>query len=98
MRHGILNLHLVEAAIGRPYNGYFRPIGRKAAALLDGVARFHGFADGNKRTAVLLTELLLRKSGYELNATDDDLENVTVAVAVGELSLEDLVAWFKLRI
>jgi hypothetical protein len=30
--HGIVNLGLVESAIHRPYNGYYRRIERKAAA------------------------------------------------------------------
>lgn len=63
---GILNLSLVESAISRPYNGYCRPIRKKTAALIESVCRNHGFADGNKRTCLLLLVLLLDRSGYGL--------------------------------
>ena len=64
--HGIVNLGLVESAIHRPYNGYYRRIERKAAALVESVAGNHGFADGNKRTTLILVHTLLTKSGYRL--------------------------------
>jgi prophage maintenance system killer protein len=38
----------------RPYNGYYRPIEKKAAALVESMGGNHGFIDGNKRTAVIL--------------------------------------------
>jgi death-on-curing protein len=54
-RAGVVSLHSIESVIGRPYSGYHRPIANKAAALLHGVIRNHGFVDGNKRTALLPT-------------------------------------------
>ena len=68
----------VLSAIGRPYTGYYRRIEKKAAALFQSVAGGHGFNDGNKRTAVLLVDLLLERSGYRLQAATTD-ENLTEA-------------------
>ena len=65
-RPGILDLDRVLSAIGRPYHGYHRNIHAKAAALLEAVATSHGFTDGNKRTALILTHILLDRSGYVL--------------------------------
>ena len=84
-RIGVISLALIESAVNRPYSGYFRPISKKAAALLQGVVRNHGFVDGNKRTAWLLVEILIDRSGYELNIRDDE-------------PVDDLVRWFKLRL
>jgi death-on-curing protein len=56
----------ILAAIGRPYTGYCRSIEKKAAALFESVACGHAVNDGNKRTAVLLVDLLLERSGYRL--------------------------------
>lgn len=67
---GIVNENAIRSAIARPYHGYFRPIHTKAAALVHGVICSHGFADGNKRTALYLVELLVRRSGYEFIADD----------------------------
>ena len=49
---GISNLSLVESAIARSYTGYYLPIWKKAAALVESMAGNHGFADGNKRTTL----------------------------------------------
>lgn len=55
----------------------------------------HGFADGNKRTAWLLVEIFLDRSGYDLTVPDDEpIDDMVVAVACGELGFDDLRAWF----
>jgi death-on-curing protein len=51
---GIPNLSMIESALARPYSGYHRLIASKAAALVESFAKNHGFADGNKRTTVIL--------------------------------------------
>ena len=60
---GITSIHLIESAIARPYSGYHRAMRSKCPALLHSVVNNHGFTDGNKRTAWLLTELLIDRSG-----------------------------------
>jgi death-on-curing protein len=65
---GVLDVGRIEAAISRPYSGYLRPIASKAAALFEAITNNHGFTDGNKRTALLLTDLLIKRSGYRLVA------------------------------
>jgi len=60
---GVRDLGAIEAAIGRPYSGYYRTISGKAAALVHSLALNHGFVDANKRTAALSCLLLLEKSG-----------------------------------
>ena len=94
----------IEAAITRPYSGYFRSIDAKAAALFQAIANNHGFVDGNKRTAILLTDLLIKRSGYQLLASDakEDvnlaLEELAISVARGELRLAEITDWFKQRV
>ena len=61
---GVSNLDNILGAIGRPYHGYHRRIERKAAALLHGLATAHGFNDGNKRSAWIVTETLIFNSGW----------------------------------
>jgi death-on-curing protein len=95
---GIRDQSLIESAIGRPYDGYYRAIHSKAAALTHSLAKNHGFLDGNKRTAALSLALLLDRSGYELVApdvelaeaeqvTEDDVEVLTDA-SVADMILE----------
>lgn len=72
---------------------------RKAAALLEAVASCHGFADGNKRTAVILTRLLIEQSGYELIIEHDEaLEDLVVFVVERQTRGDDLVQWFRERL
>jgi death-on-curing protein len=103
-RAGILDAGRVEAAISRPYSGYFRSIASKAAALFEAIAINHGFVDGNKRTAVLLTDLLIKRSGYRLisAAPDEDLnravEELAVSVARGDIRLAEIIHWFNRRL
>lgn len=95
---------MVQSAIARPYSGYYRSIARKAAALVQSVATNHGFADGNKRTAVILMHLLLRRSGYELaplgtaTSLEQEVEAVVLAVVNRQISFDDFVKWFRRRI
>ena len=93
------SLHLIESAIGRAYSGYHGPIANKAAAVLHSVVGNHGFVDGNKRTAWLLVEILIDRSGYALNIPDDaPIDDLVVGVASGQIGFEALVVWFRERV
>ena len=101
---GVKSIDEVLSAITRPYSGYHRLIEKKAAALFHGVATGHAFVDGNKRTAIFLTSLLLEKSGYTLEPIDasekleDVIDDFAVAVVERKHSFDEVVAWFKARI
>ena len=62
---------------------------------MHGLVSNHGFTDGNKRTALLLVELLLRRSGYSLHADNHAVVDLIVGVADGSVSYESLVEWFR---
>ena len=72
--------------------------------MLEAVASSHGFIDGNKRTAILLTELMLAFSGYMLMPADETedleqaLEDFTVDVVAHRYSENEMRAWFRARI
>jgi death-on-curing protein len=100
---GIADIGLILSAIGRPYMGRYRPLARKAAALVQSMASNHGFIDGNKRTTVILTHLLIDRSGYELvplpgEDGDEMVENLVLAVVCRRMNFEEVVAWFKARL
>jgi death-on-curing protein len=59
----------------------------------------HGFVDGNKRTAWILTEAMIDRSGYLLDVPDDEpIDDLVVAVASGDVGFEDLTGWFRDRL
>lgn len=97
--NGVSSIDALLGALGRPYHGYHRPIERKATALLHGVATSHGFVDANKRTAWLLTELLVERSGYELDLHPNDaIDDVVVHLVTGQMSENEAVIWFRQRL
>jgi death-on-curing protein len=99
---GIRDRGLVESALARPANlvNYEAcdDIARLAAAYAYGIARNHGFADGNKRTALVTTDLFLMLNGYEL--VSSPVENVLtiLSIADGSLSEEALTSWIRKNI
>ena len=103
-RPGVINVGSIESAIARPYSGYYRTIRHKAAALVESMVGNHGFADGNKRTTLILLDLLLERSGYRLAPSErrgsiqKDVEDMILDVARNQLSFDDLVKWFGKRI
>lgn len=98
-RDGINSLHLIESALGRPYSGYHRGIAAKCAALLESMVGNHGFVDGNKRTAWLLVELLVARSGYLLDIAEDErIDDFVVTVAAGQRSFAEIQTWFGSRL
>jgi len=65
-------------------------IDEKAAALLDSLVRNHPLVDGNKRLGWLATLVFLDINGHGIEAPDDDAYQLVIAVAAGELSLEEI--------
>ena len=65
---------------------------------MHGIVCNHGFADGNKRTALYLVELLVQRSGYEFVEDDEVIADTITDVARGETSYEVLAAWFRERL
>ena len=60
--------------------------------MLNSVVGNHGFVDGSKRTAWLLVELLIDRSGWRLAIPDDEpVDDLVVAVAAGEIGFPELV-------
>ena len=97
---GIRDKGAVESALARPKNlaAYGDPdAAALAAAYCYGIARNHGFVDGNKRTAWIAARLFLRDNDRQLSF--DKLEAVKLVedVAAGQLTEDDLAAWLRSR-
>jgi len=95
---GIRDAGLFESAMARPHNlaAYGQPDAAElAASYAFGLARNHPFADGNKRTAYVVSTLFLALSGFETSATDADSILTFLALAAGDLSEETLATWFR---
>ncbi len=100
---GVRDAGALEAAVGRPAATFagedlYADLPSKAAALMHSLVQNHPFVDGNKRVAVAAAELLLEANGSLLLATDNELEEMTLATARGELSAEAMAVWLRQRI
>ena len=99
---GIRDLGAVQSALARPRNlaNYedCDDLARLAAAYAYGIARNHGFADGNKRTALVIADLFLMLNGYELTSSPTENVLTILGIAEGSHSEEDLAAWIRKNI
>jgi len=92
----------LEAAVARPpmtFGGedLYPDVEAKAAALMHSLVLNHPFVDGNKRAGAATAELFLSLNGVELTAEDEELVDITLAVARGEVSAEALAIWLRQR-
>lgn len=98
---GVRDKGAVESALARPQNLDVY-VGADAAALAAayayGLARNHGFADGNKRTAWVVARLFLADNGYRLKFDPTDAVKTMETVAAGALDEAALAEWFRQRI
>lgn len=95
---GIRDRSMLESALARPHNliAYGAPdVADLAASYAFEIARNHPFVDGNKRTALVVSETFLMLNGYTLTASDAEVVVAFLALAAGELSVDELADWFR---
>jgi death-on-curing protein len=66
-----------------------------AAANAFGVSSNHPFVDGNKRTAMMVAFVFLDLNGFEVTATQEDAFLTILGLAAGEITENELAAWFE---
>lgn len=95
---GIRDRGLLESALCRPQHlaHYGKAdLAALAAAYGFGIARNHPFMDGNKRTALTVTELFLVLNGQELIADDASCVTTLLSLAAGELPEKAFADWIR---
>lgn len=93
---GIRDEGLLDSALARPLNldAYGSPdFAELAASYAIGLAKNHGFVDGNKRAAFLATGLFLYLNGYRLQVSQADATLTMLAVAAGEMNEATFADW-----
>jgi len=98
---GIRDKGAIESALARPQNlaAYGEPdAAALAAAYAFGLARNHGFADGNKRTAWITARVFLADNGLKLRFAPEDAVLVMEKLAAGQMTEEEMAAWFRERL
>jgi death-on-curing protein len=95
---GVRDLGSIQSALARPQNlfSYGSPdMADLAAAYAFGLARNHGFADGNKRTAWVVARLFLANLGIVLNFAPLEAIKTMENLAAGSITEKDLAEWFR---
>ena len=96
--HGIRDDGLLESALARARNRWHYEkvdIVTLAAAYGFGLAKNHGYIDGNKRTAFLAMYTFLGLNGLELDAPEADAVVTMLAVAAGAAGEGELAEWLR---
>lgn len=69
---GLREVGALASAVMRPQIGYYDSIIEEAAALLESLAINHPFVDGNKRTALAVTDTFLRMNGSFIDCDSEE--------------------------
>lgn len=66
-----------------------------AAAYLFHLVKNHPFIDGNKRVGAVATIIFLYLNGFDFDALEDDLAEMVLAVARGDLDKTDVAVFIR---
>ena len=98
---GVRNPEAIESALARPRNlvAYGDPdAAALAASYAFGLARNHGFIDGNKRTAWVIARLFLADNGCRLRFDKAEAVRTVEGLAAGRIDEQALADWFRSRL
>ena len=95
---GIRDVGGLESAIARPHATFggedlYPTAFEKAAAIGESIILNHPFVDANKRTGFLAMYAILDIGGYSLRVQKEELFHFVVAIASGQKTFEEIVAW-----
>jgi death-on-curing protein len=95
---GLRDEGMLESALGRPLQkiAYSEPdIFELAAAYLFGLVKNHPFIDGNKRTGYIAADVFLSLNGWSVEASQEEVVALVLAVAAGEIDETGAAMFFK---
>lgn len=97
---GVRDRSLVESAYYAAFQSFdgrdlFETLEEKASRIGFGLAKNHGFVDGNKRVGCLVLTSFLEINGIILQCPSEELADMFYSIASGESSYEDLLSFVK---
>jgi death-on-curing protein len=95
---GLRDEGILRSALERPVNQWQyeqADLAMLAASYAFGLAKNHGFVDGNKRAAFLAMVVFLRKNGVHFAPDQAQSAKIMIALAAGEVSEENLARWIR---
>ena len=97
---GIRDADLLDSALNTAYSTFdgeelYKTKEEKAARLGFSLISNHAFVDGNKRIGVYVMLTFLELGGIKMNCSNEDVVNLGLSVAAGEMTYEDVLNWIK---
>lgn len=98
--HGVRDVSQLLSIINRPQmkmggKDLFRDVFAKAATYLEGIAQYHVFIDGNKRTSIAIAVRFLFLNGHMFTANNKQVENYVMKVVLEKPDIKNIAAWLK---
>jgi death-on-curing protein len=97
--HGIRDEGLIDSALSKPRNRWaYEPdadLADLAASYGFGLARNHGYLDGNKRIALAVMHVFARRNRFAIAVSEVEEVAVILRLAEGSLSEAELAAWVR---
>lgn len=95
---GIRDEGLLESALAAPFQTFggepvYPSLQAKAAQLGFGLIRNHPFVDGNKRIGAHTMLVFLAVNGIELRYEQQELIDIVLSVAAGQIDRQGLLQW-----
>ena len=100
---GIRDKGLIQSALMRPkqlwsYQEETVDLCALAASYGYGIAKNHGFIDGNKRVSFQIMYVFLGLNGFRIIAEEVEVVKIIMELAAGELNEQELADWLRLHI
>jgi len=96
---GLRDRGLLDSALNRPRNRVAyeseSDLCGLAASYGFGIARNHPFVDGNKRVAFQAMYIFLGLNGLRVDAPEEEVVSLILALASGELNESGLATWLR---
>ena len=97
---GVRDENLLASAVNTPFqtfmgNDLYPSLYDKAAQLCYGIVKNHPFTDGNKRTALHSMYVYLIINGFDIIATQQEVEDLIISVAAGNMRNVELAQWLR---
>lgn len=96
---GVRDENMLESALSRPQQKWHydesSDVPTLAAAYAYGLIKNHPYCDGNKRIGFLAMVTFLELNGHAFDATDAEVVVEILALADGDVSEAELIAWIR---
>ena len=97
---GVRDDGLLESALNNAYATFggeelYKTKEEKAASLGFSLISNHAFVDGNKRIGVYVMLTFLEAEGIKINCTNEDVVDLGLSVAAGDMKYDEILAWIK---